>query len=255
MHSRRDPRAEPDDPPDSGDLEDRYVARGSRAEGQPDSAKRRASSPPRSRAGTDSRVEPTPAFEANDLVELPAEPAPSYARSRAASVRPPPSEPKTVRAPQVSHRPPIDAAPASRVPSNSFVVTSLDPRLEQVEPIIDEGNWHTVRQQLGSLEDSGRLPPTLGLIAAVAHTELAGDDGCPEASDLAIRCMAGVFGISSDSAIGRVLAKRLLRRNQKPAPVRASVPAAAAYILMAVLLAVGLVGGYLIGSGTVRVLF
>ena len=134
-------------------------------------------------------------------------------------------------------------------------MTSADPRLEQVEPIIDEGNWPTVREKLGSLADSGRLPPTLGLIAAVAHTELAGEEGCPEASDLAIRCMSGLFGIENDSAIGRVLAKRLLRRNQRPAPVRPSLPAATAFILMAVFLAAGLVGGYLIGSGTVKVPF
>jgi len=255
MHSRRDPRAEPDDPPESSEREERYVPRGSHGEGHPDSAKRRASSPPRSRAGSDARVDPSPAVEANDLVELPVEPVTSYARARTASVRPPPSESKSGLAAQVSHRPPIDAVPASRIPSSSHVVTSIDPRLEQVEPIIDEGNWQTVRRQLGSLEDSGRLPPTLGLIAAVAHTELAGEAGCPEASDLAIRCMAGVFGIRSESAIGRVLAKRLLRRNQRPAPVRASVPAAAAFILMAVFLAAGLVGGYLIGSGTLKVHF
>jgi hypothetical protein len=37
--------------------------------------------------------------------------------------------------------------------------------------------------------------------------------------------------------------------------VRASVPAALAFVLFAVFLAVGLVGGYLIGTGIVRVRF
>jgi hypothetical protein len=157
--------------------------------------------------------------------------------------------------PAASHRPAPEPPQTYRSGSSTNVVTNLDPRLEQIEPIIDEGNWHTVGKQLGSIEETGRLPPTLGLIAAVAHTEIAGEAGCPEASDLAIRCMTGVFGIQSDSAIGRVLAKRLLRRNQRAAPVRASVPAALAFVLFAVFLAVGLVGGYLIGTGIVRVRF
>jgi hypothetical protein len=95
----------------------------------------------------------------------------------------------------------------------------------------------------------------LGLIAAVAHTELAGDAGCPEASDLAIRCMSSVFGMKADSAVGRVLAKRLLRRNQRAAPVRATVPASAAFVFITIFLALGLVGGYLIGSGILKVPF
>jgi hypothetical protein len=193
--------------------------------------------------------------ETSDLVELPVEPITSYSRARASSVRPPPSEQaKSARA-QASYPPSPEAVRSHRAPSSTNVVTNLDPRLEQIEPIIDEGNWHIVGRQLGSLEDTGRLPPTLGLIAAVAHSEIAGDAGCPEANDLAIRCMTGVFGIKSDSAIGRVLAKRLLRRNQRAAPVRATVPATAAFVLFAVFLAVGLIGGYLIGSGTLKVPF
>jgi hypothetical protein len=257
MQSRRDPRAEPDDLPGDSEPEER-VARYSTAT-HPESAKRRASSPPRSRTAADARAEGA-AIETSDLVELPVEQSTSYARTRA-SARPQPTEPASSprsavsQRPAVSHRPAPEPPQTYRSPSSTNVVTSLDPRLEQIEPIIDEGNWHTVGKQLGSLEETGRLPPTLGLIAAVAHTEIAGEAGCPEASDLAIRCMTGVFGIQSDSAIGRVLAKRLLRRNQRAAPVRANVPAALAFVLFAVFLAVGLVGGYLIGSGLVRVRF
>jgi|SRR5580658_1445698 hypothetical protein len=254
MQSRRDPRVEPDDPANADEREDHYVARSDDA--HPESVKRRTSRPPRSRTAPEFRAEPSPAVETSDLVELPVDAVTSYARARASSVRPPPSEPmKSARSRAVSYRPPAETAPAPRAPSNANVVTNLDPRLEQIEPIIDEGNWHTVGQQLGALEDSGRLPPTLGLIAAVAHSEIAGDAGCPDANDLAIRCMTGVFGIKSDSAIGRVLAKRLLRRNQRVAPVRATVPASAAFVLFAVFLAVGLIGGYLIGSGTLKVPF
>jgi hypothetical protein len=204
--------------------------------------------------------------ETSDLVELPVEPVTSYSRARAPSAghpsppaqpaMDPTSESTSSLRPKVSHRPANEAVQSThRAPSTTNVVTNLDPRLEQIEPIIDEGNWHTVGKQLGTLEETGRLPPTLGLIAAVAHTEIAGEAGCPEANDLAIRCMTGVFGIQHDSAIGRVLAKRLLRRNQRAAPVRATVPASAAFVLFAVFLAVGLIGGYLIGSGTLKVPF
>jgi hypothetical protein len=248
MQSRRDPRAEPDDPPN--EQEDRYVAPSD--DGHPESVKRRTS-PPRSRTAPEFRAEPSPVVETSDLVELPVEPVTSYARARASSVRPPPSAHTKSARPHASYGPSAEAAHGHLAPSSTNVVTNLDPRLEEIEPIIDEGNWHIVGKQLGSLEDTGRLPPTLGLIAAVAHTEIAGDAGCPEANDLAIRCMTGVFGIKSDSAVGRVLAKRLLRRNQRAAPVRATVPATAAFVLFAVFLAVGLIGGYLIGSGTLKV--
>ena len=252
MQSRRDPRVEPDEPANADEPEDHYAPRSDDA--HPESVKRRTS-PPRSRTAPEFR-EPSPAVETSDLVELPVEAITSYARARASSVRPPPSEPmRSARSQAASYRPQAEPAPAPRAPSNTNVVTNLDPRLEQIEPIIDEGNWHTVGKQLGALEDSGRLPPTLGLIAAVAHSEISGDAGCPEANDLAIRCMTGVFGIKNDSAIGRVLAKRLLRRNQRAAPVRATVPASAAFVLFAVFLAIGLIGGYLIGSGTVKVPF
>jgi hypothetical protein len=264
MQSRRDPRAEPDDSPDTGDREEHHVARSE--ETHPESAKRRASNPPRSRTAAEFRAEPGAVVETSDLVELPVEPVTSYSRARAPSAghsspsaqpaMEPTSESTGSLRPKMSHRPSIEAVQSShRAPSSTNVVTNLDPRLEQIEPIIDEGNWHTVGKHLGTLEETGRLPPTLGLIAAVAHTEIAGEAGCPEANDLAIRCMTGVFGIKNDSAIGRVLAKRLLRRNQRMAPVRATVPASAAFVLFAVFLAVGLIGGYLIGSGTLKVPF
>jgi hypothetical protein len=270
MQSRRDPRAEPDDPDSESDREERYVPRSESL--HPESVKRRTSAPPRPHP--DARPEAAGFVETSDLVELPLEQVTAYARARpplesapgVGGVRasPPSSEGKVRAKPPppsgsiarpVANQRPIEGPeeqPFQRAPSS---VTNQDPRLEQIEPIIDEGNWHTVGKQLGSLEETGRLPPTLGLIAAVAHTEIAGDAGCPEASDLAIRCMTGVFGIQSDSPIGRVLAKRLLRRNQRAAPEQATVPAATAFVLFAIFLAVGLVGGYLIGSGTLRVHF
>jgi hypothetical protein len=122
-------------------------------------------------------------------------------------------------------------------------VTSVDPRLERIERTIDEGDWQGVRGMLGSIEDAGRLPPTLGLIAAVAHSETAGEEGAPGASELAIRCMASLFAVGNDSPIGRVLAKRLLRKNPRgTAP--SSAPRAGSYatIVFVVLAAVAIFG-------------
>ena len=251
MQSRHDPRVEPDDPPSADDV---VSHPGSRSHGsKPESAKR-VSVPP-ARPSFDPRVDPTGLGETSDLVELPVEPP---SRPRPTAPQPPTHQrparaetPPSRQGSQTGSRASLEAPSPSRRASGSHV-TNVDPRLEQIEPIIDEGNWHTVGKQLGSLEDSGRLPPTLGLVAAVAHSEIAGEAGCPEANELAIRCMAGVFGLGDESAISRVLAKRLLRRNQRVAPTRPSMAASLAFVLIAIFLAVGLVGGYLIGSGTLK---
>src|SRR5579859_5530889 len=165
MQSRHDPRVEPDDPPTSDELE----TGGSHSQGtKPESAKRVTGAPP-ARPSFDPRVDPAGLGETSDLVELPVEPpsrqrppAPeSPSRQRATSADPPLSR----HGSQTGSRASFEGSPPTRRASGNHVVTNVDPRLEQIEPIIDDGNWHTVGKQLGSLEDSGRLPPTLGLVA------------------------------------------------------------------------------------------
>src|SRR5271170_6064594 len=118
MQSRRDPRAEPDDSPDMDDREEQYVARSE--DTHPESAKRRASSPPRSRTAPEFRAEPSPVVETSDLVELPVEPVTSYARARAPSssrssssvqpaIEPPACELASSLRSRVSHRPAVEA--------------------------------------------------------------------------------------------------------------------------------------------------
>src|SRR5947208_285559 len=55
------------------------------------------------------------------------------------------------------------------------VVTSADPRLELVEGALATGDWRKVASDLGTLDKAGGLPPTLGLVCALAHREIARD--------------------------------------------------------------------------------
>jgi hypothetical protein len=183
----------------------------------------------------------------------------------AAPLAPPPKNQASEVATRTSLRP-VDSkrpSPADRAsitleskrppPADRTSVTSVDPRLERIEPTIDEGNWQGVRTMLGSIEDAGRLPPTLGLVAAIAHSETAGEEGSPGANELAIRCMTSLFAVGNESPIGRVLAKRLLRKNprtspQQPAP-QSRVSVAIVFIM---LVAMGVVG-WLAATGTIRI--
>jgi hypothetical protein len=130
----------------------------------------------------------------------------------------------------------VAVAPSPSVARGAFV-TNLDPRIERLASSIDESNWRAVQDQLGTLEESGHLPPTLGLIAAIAHNEVAGEAGSPGANELAIRCVASLFGVTSENPIGRVLAKRLLRR-----PPRSSLRELAPAWFVAAVIAIVLVG-------------
>jgi len=134
---------------------------------------------------------------------------------------------------------PSEAMPGSRT------VTSVDPRLEAIEPLLDRGDWAGIAQKLGPTDAAGKLPPTLGLVYALAVHEKTDD---PQASAMAIRCAAGLFGVAPESGTARVLARRLLRKNptwrHKPAPAtRYSV----LFILAA--LAIGSGIGWVLSSG------
>src|SRR5205085_535678 len=80
--------------------------------------------------------------------------------------------------------------------SEGRVVTNVDPRLEEIEPAIDRGDWAAVVKSLGPVDAAGRLPPQLGLLFAVAHHETAKEDEKGGANEMAIRCAAGLFGVS-----------------------------------------------------------
>lgn len=139
---------------------------------------------------------------------------------------------------------PVAEAAASRV-------TSRDPRYDAVEKLLDANDWHAVRDELGALEGVGKLPPNLGLVAALAHNE-ATREGDPEAVAVAIRCMAGVLGVADDSPVARVLARRLLRKN----PVRVrdiqAPPAKTSAFIVLLTLALGGSVGWMLSLGSWR---
>ena len=123
-------------------------------------------------------------------------------------------------------------------------VTSLDPRIATIEPLVEHNDWQGVAKELGSLDDAGKLPPNLGVFAAIAHNELA-TDGSAEARTIATRCLAGILGLPIESELVRVLSRRLLRKNavrfrERPAP-RARV---SAFIILATIVIGGALGWF-----------
>lgn len=137
--------------------------------------------------------------------------------------------------------------PASGVQEVSRPVTSDDPRVAEIEPLVERNDWKLVTEKLGPLDDAGKLPPNLGLVAAIAHNELA-KDGSAEARALAVRCMASLLGMPVESELARVVARRLLRKNpvsfrQRPAP-----PARTSAFIVAVVLVIGGALGWFLSS-------
>lgn len=166
--------------------------------------------------------------------------------------------------------PPPDArvepieSPAPRPPAVESepkrpTVTSSDPRLRAVEPAVSAGDWKQVADVLGPNENAGNLPPTLGLVYALARKEIEHDEAAntrdPGTNQLAIRCMAGLFGVEPDSPIALVLAKRLLRKNpvgwrQRPAP-----SAKVSILFVALAIVIGSAIGWVASGGYVHLRF
>lgn len=130
-------------------------------------------------------------------------------------------------------------------------VTSQDPRYEPIEKLLDVNDWKKLASELGPLEEVGKLPPNLGLVAALAHNENA-SGGDPEAAAVAIRCMAGLLGVADDSPLARVLARRLLRKNPVKLRERQAPPAKTSLLIVLVTLVLGGGVGWLMSLGSWR---
>ncbi len=90
---------------------------------------------------------------------------------------------------------PVEMADSPRSSRTSIsVITSVDPRLVDVDPLLATGSWRQILELLGPPEAIERLPPTLGLIYAVALRESVGDASATPANELAIRSMAAIYG-------------------------------------------------------------
>jgi len=138
---------------------------------------------------------------------------------------------------------------ASAAPEPPSQVTSRDPRYEALEKLLDRNDWQGIKTELGPLEDLGKLPPNLGLVAALAHNETA-KDANPEAIAVAIRCMAGLLGVAEDSPLARVLARRMLRKNPVRFVDRQAPPARVSLLIVVLTLVVGGGVGWLLSSGS-----
>jgi hypothetical protein len=144
-------------------------------------------------------------------------------------------------------------APSEPPPEIASIVTNRDPRLEQVESALRVNDWDGVLRALGPADEAGKLPPNLGLIYAIARkeketTESKGSD----ATEIAIRCAAGLLGVTADSPLALVVAKRIVRKNpvawqKAPAP-----PARVSAIIMLIALVIGGAIGWLVATGRVR---
>lgn len=161
-----------------------------------------------------------------------------------ASDFPAPAESGTAR---VSAPEEIDAAPAS---GRISIVTSGDPRLAELDPLLASSSWREIMRILGPPEQVEKLPPTLALIYAVAQRESAGNASATPANELAIRSMAAIYGIAPGSTTALVLAKRLLRQNPATWRTKPAPPARLSVLIIGVAVALGLGVGWWLSTGS-----
>lgn len=170
---------------------------------------------------------------------------------RAEPASDPPPEKKSIEAPPVvaaaATAPIVEVAPVPVVPS-------VDPRVAIVETALASGDWKQIVTELGPLKDAALLPPTLALINAVAHIEASSvQAAAPEAHAQAIHSMATIFGVSPESRLAIVFAKRLTRRHVVSFRERPAPPPRISFLIIAVTLVLALALGWLLTSGIVRV--
>ncbi len=198
--------------------------------------------------------------DASHKVERVVLPATSGALPRAARpledvVRDLPPEPSPV-APVVA---PVDAPAAAPPIATAAPLAATappasltpDPRLAGVDHLVNDNDWRGVAKELGGLQDAAKLPPALGLLAALAHHE--SDTGGQEAISLAVKSASALFGVTEESAVARVLARRLLRKNPVRLRDRKAPPARVSLLIVLATLLVGGTVGWLLSGGFVTV--
>ncbi|MDB4997120.1 MAG: hypothetical protein JWM74_4552, partial [Myxococcaceae bacterium] len=117
----------------------------------------------------------------------------------------------------------------------------------KIEPLVARNDWKLVADMLGPIEDAAKLPASLGLVAAIAHNELA-KEGIPEARVLAIRSMAALVGMPGESELVRVITRRLLRKNPIAFRQRQAPPAKTSFLIIIAVLILGSATGWFLSS-------
>lgn len=226
--SRRDPRAEEEESADDGLPVDRV--------GDVPTPRRPASEPPP--PATKTATLPPPAQES------PAGQARFDARADPLSLPPaagspgPEAEPPSARS---SGPPPPRVSAAPRV----------EPRLIPLDRMINDNDWRAVAKELGP-PSAGALPPTLALLAAIAHRETS-EAGGQDSISVGVDAVAALLGLPPDGAIAGVVARRLLRTNPVRFRDRKAPPARISILIVLLTLVVGGTVGWLLSGGWIAV--
>jgi hypothetical protein len=156
-------------------------------------------------------------------------------------------EPEGERPSQPHEEPPVAGAPdeAPALPDAAALLGS-------VEPLVQQNRWDEIVTTLGPSARAEKLPPALALIYAMALAETAGSRSTSDANLIAIRSVATLLAVPTESSTALMVAKRVMRRNpiawrRRPAP-RAPIRMA----LVIVALALGIVSGWLVGPSGIR---
>lgn len=243
---RRDPRAEPDSPAESlaPHHEERPFDRAS------DSSHSRVSA---TRADAPLGP-PTPvaAFERFVLgppssPNLAPEESPSTSQVRAITTPPASPAPDELVALAAAEPKPDATLPAMSPPARAGRTVDL----VRVEHLVNEARWDELVAMLGPIDGADDLPAPVALVYALAHAETHPDDAGRDVA-LAIRAAARATELSEDSAVVRVIAKRLLRRSpvswqKRRAPKRVSL------VLVMIALILGGGGGFWLSTTKVRI--
>lgn len=153
----------------------------------------------------------------------------------------------------MSLRPPISGRIAA---VNSLAPPSKGSTREEALAVhINRNDWLTVARELGPLNETKTLSPTLGLLAAIAHNEVD-KEGQSESVAIAIRCTAKLLAVPEESPIARVVARRLIRKNPTGISERDAPPAKTGATIVLVTAVIGAGIGWLMsgGWGVVRTL-
>ncbi len=126
------------------------------------------------------------------------------------------------------------------------------PTLHDVEPLLAKGNYQGLCELLGPLDRAEQLSPALALLYATARKETVSPEGDEDVNPLAIRSVASLLDVSEDSRTALMVAKRILRKNPVIWQKRKAPGAPARVFLILFGLAIGIIGGWLAGPGTVQ---
>jgi hypothetical protein len=125
------------------------------------------------------------------------------------------------------------------------------PQHTDIDPLLAQGSYAEIHKLLGPVEKARELPASLALIFSMSHKEVGAKDPGNEVNQLAITSVATLLGESASDHTALMLAKRILRKHtpftRRKAP---NAPVRIAVVLLGI--ALGVVGGWFAGPGSVR---